>query len=298
MITSGEHGRRPGPARSEKGLRGQGVRRRRRDRSCGSSPPTTPPPVEAKFEWPPPIPASLVERPGRGRRRRRDDPAPTRASDPHHVCPPGRVLRHRPLPRASVCFPQGRPDHDTHDDRPRRHAVLRLLRGLGHPGAPAQRLGPDLARRRGQLGVGAQARWHGPRHPDRAELCARRSRTTASPDTSPSSRVARSPRRVRRDVPASRRTSTGYATHRRTECGRDLRVVDTSTPDASVRTATCSTACSATRSASTTSAGWLLHFNADLDKLRTPGSFGWDDTVSIVPASRCRATPATRRTSW
>ncbi len=31
--------------------------------------------------------------------------------------------------------------------------------------------------------------------------------------------------------------------------------------------------------------GWLLHFNAKLSNLKTPGSFGWDDTVSIVPAT-------------
>ena len=31
--------------------------------------------------------------------------------------------------------------------------------------------------------------------------------------------------------------------------------------------------------------GWLLHFNADLSLLKTPGSFGWDDTASIVPTS-------------
>jgi len=29
--------------------------------------------------------------------------------------------------------------------------------------------------------------------------------------------------------------------------------------------------------------GWLLHFNAALTQTRTPGSFGWDDTASIVP---------------
>ena len=29
--------------------------------------------------------------------------------------------------------------------------------------------------------------------------------------------------------------------------------------------------------------GWLLHFDATLATLRTPGSFGWDSTVSIVP---------------
>ena len=31
--------------------------------------------------------------------------------------------------------------------------------------------------------------------------------------------------------------------------------------------------------------GWLLHFSADLTKTKIPGSFGWDDTASIVPAS-------------
>lgn len=31
--------------------------------------------------------------------------------------------------------------------------------------------------------------------------------------------------------------------------------------------------------------GWLLHFNAKLNKIKTPGSFGWDDTVSIVPST-------------
>jgi hypothetical protein len=30
--------------------------------------------------------------------------------------------------------------------------------------------------------------------------------------------------------------------------------------------------------------GWLLNFTADLGTENTPGSFGWDDTVSIVPA--------------
>jgi len=29
--------------------------------------------------------------------------------------------------------------------------------------------------------------------------------------------------------------------------------------------------------------GWLLHYSADLATVKTPGSFGWDDTVSIVP---------------
>jgi hypothetical protein len=31
--------------------------------------------------------------------------------------------------------------------------------------------------------------------------------------------------------------------------------------------------------------GWLLHFDAGLIHAKTPGSFGWDDTASIVPAS-------------
>ncbi|MFI5338053.1 MAG: hypothetical protein ACHQ5A_14785, partial [Opitutales bacterium] len=31
--------------------------------------------------------------------------------------------------------------------------------------------------------------------------------------------------------------------------------------------------------------GWLLHFSGDLSKTKVPGSFGWDDTASIVDAS-------------
>lgn len=31
--------------------------------------------------------------------------------------------------------------------------------------------------------------------------------------------------------------------------------------------------------------GWLLHFDAALTLTKTPGSFGWDDTASVVPAS-------------
>jgi hypothetical protein len=31
--------------------------------------------------------------------------------------------------------------------------------------------------------------------------------------------------------------------------------------------------------------GWLLHFSGDLATSKTPGSFGWDNTASIVPAT-------------
>jgi hypothetical protein len=31
--------------------------------------------------------------------------------------------------------------------------------------------------------------------------------------------------------------------------------------------------------------GWLLHFDATLSMVKTPGAFGWDDTASIVPSS-------------
>jgi hypothetical protein len=31
--------------------------------------------------------------------------------------------------------------------------------------------------------------------------------------------------------------------------------------------------------------GWLLHYNADLTQVKIPGSFGWDDTASVVPSS-------------
>jgi hypothetical protein len=31
--------------------------------------------------------------------------------------------------------------------------------------------------------------------------------------------------------------------------------------------------------------GWLLHFNRDLSQQKIPGSFGWDDTASVVDAS-------------
>jgi hypothetical protein len=40
--------------------------------------------------------------------------------------------------------------------------------------------------------------------------------------------------------------------------------------------------------------GWLLHFNAALTKVKTPGSFGWDTTVSVLPA---RAVPRYHGTS-
>ena len=31
--------------------------------------------------------------------------------------------------------------------------------------------------------------------------------------------------------------------------------------------------------------GWMLHYNADLTQTKIPGSFGWDDTASIVPST-------------
>jgi len=31
--------------------------------------------------------------------------------------------------------------------------------------------------------------------------------------------------------------------------------------------------------------GWMLHYNSTLSALKTPGSFGWDNTASVVPAS-------------
>jgi len=31
--------------------------------------------------------------------------------------------------------------------------------------------------------------------------------------------------------------------------------------------------------------GWLLHFNSALTQIKTPGSFGWDSTPSVVPSS-------------
>ncbi|MDR3033415.1 MAG: hypothetical protein LBV78_09965 [Kitasatospora sp.] len=40
--------------------------------------------------------------------------------------------------------------------------------------------------------------------------------------------------------------------------------------------------------------GWLLHYNATLTQTRTPGSFGWDDTPSVLPA---RAVPRYHGTS-
>ena len=40
--------------------------------------------------------------------------------------------------------------------------------------------------------------------------------------------------------------------------------------------------------------GWLLHYNATLTQTKTPGSFGWDNTVSVLPA---RAVPGYHGTS-
>jgi hypothetical protein len=40
--------------------------------------------------------------------------------------------------------------------------------------------------------------------------------------------------------------------------------------------------------------GWLLHYNGSLTRTKTPGSFGWDNTVSVVPA---RAVPRYHGTS-
>ena len=37
--------------------------------------------------------------------------------------------------------------------------------------------------------------------------------------------------------------------------------------------------------ASHNSRGWMLHFDSTLAQTKTPGSFGWDDTASVVPAS-------------
>ena len=40
--------------------------------------------------------------------------------------------------------------------------------------------------------------------------------------------------------------------------------------------------------------GWLLHYDATLTRAKTPGSFGWDNTVSVLPA---RAVPRYHGTS-
>ena len=60
------------------------------------------------------------------------------------------------------------------------------------------------------------------------------------------------------------------------------------------RTGTSTTASSRIRSPTTTSAAGCLHFNATLTHAKTPGSFGWDNTVSVLPA---RAVPRYHGTS-
>src|SRR5271167_205885 len=40
--------------------------------------------------------------------------------------------------------------------------------------------------------------------------------------------------------------------------------------------------------------GWLLHYNSDLTQTKIPGSFGWDDTASIVPRRSSRVIPGLR----
>ena len=50
-------------------------------------------------------------------------------------------------------------------------------------------------------------------------------------------------------------------------------------------TATSSSACSRATFGAHNGRGWLLHFDATLATSKVPGSFGWDDTASIVPAS-------------
>ena len=44
--------------------------------------------------------------------------------------------------------------------------------------------------------------------------------------------------------------------------------------------------------------GWLLHYNSSLSRTKIPGSFGWDNTVSVLPAERCPATTGPRPTCW
>jgi hypothetical protein len=41
--------------------------------------------------------------------------------------------------------------------------------------------------------------------------------------------------------------------------------------------------------------GWLLHFNATLTRTKIPGSFGWDNTVSVLPARAVRGYHGTSR---
>ena len=54
------------------------------------------------------------------------------------------------------------------------------------------------------------------------------------------------------------------------------------------RTGTCTTASWRIRFPSHDDRGWLLHYNSSLSRTKIPGSFGWDNTVSVLPA---RAVP-------
>jgi hypothetical protein len=42
--------------------------------------------------------------------------------------------------------------------------------------------------------------------------------------------------------------------------------------------------------------GWLLHYSASLTRTKIPGSFGWDNTTSVLPARDCSTPGRARRT--